>query len=90
MDWKLFWITYGAIFIAELGDKTQLGAFTFSASKASPLLVFSAASFALITSTAIAVFAGNLFGKAVSPKALKILSGSLFILIGVWTLVRKG
>ena len=89
MDWRLFWITFGTIFMAELGDKTQIGIFSFSASKASPLLVFSAASLGLITSTLVAVLAGHLFGKFINPKALRILGGSLFILIGIWTLVKK-
>ena len=88
MDWKFFWITFGTIFMAELGDKTQIGIFSFSASKASPLLVFSAASLGLIASTLMAVLAGNLFGKVISPKALRILGGTLFILVGIWTLMK--
>ncbi len=88
MDWKLFWITFGSIFLAELGDKTQLGILSFSATGKSPMLVFMAASLALILSTAIGVLAGSLLSKYIDPKIMRMAGGLLFIAIGFWTILK--
>jgi len=88
MDIRLFLVTFGAIFLAELGDKTQLAAMSFAAGNRHALfVVFLAASLAMTVATAIGVAVGAVIAKAVDPKYIKIGAGVLFILIGLATLL---
>ncbi len=89
MEWKLFLTTFLAIFIAELGDKTQLATFCFATEATSRWTVFLAASTALVCTSAIAVLCSDLVKRFVSPDILRWVSGSLFILIGLWILLKK-
>ena len=76
-----------AIFLAELGDKTQLATLMFaSGGKASPLLVFVGASLALVTASAIAVIVGHGISQTLAGLPLKLIAGLGFIAIGVWSL----
>ena len=86
MDWKLCLTAFATVFIAELGDKTQLAALGLSSANPSPWVVFLGASAALIASTAIAVWAGQWLGSSLDPTLLQKASGILFIALGVWTL----
>jgi len=87
MDLKLFLVTFGAIFLAELGDKTQLATMSFAAGNRHALLVvFAASAFALVTTSAIGVLAGGAVARLVDPKYIRIGAGILFILIGLATL----
>ena len=89
MDFKVLTTVFFAVFLAELGDKTQLATMLFAADKAvSKMTVFVAASAALIVATAIGVIAGGIVSEYVSPKALNYIAGAGFIGIGIWTLVR--
>lgn len=89
MDIKLLLIVFGSVFIAELGDKTQLATMLFSADKdVSRWTVFFGASAALILSSAVAVLAGAAVSQYVSEKLLHYVAGAGFILIGIWTVVR--
>jgi putative Ca2+/H+ antiporter (TMEM165/GDT1 family) len=89
MDLKLLATVFASVFVAELGDKTQLATMLFSAEAAdSRMSVFLAASTALVVATAIGVLAGGFVAEHVSPAALKVAAGAGFIAIGVWTLVR--
>ncbi len=85
MDWKLIGSTFVAVFVAELGDKTQLAALSFSA-QGSRWNVFLGASLALIASTALAVALGESLTRVVSPVMLQRASGVLFLLLGAWAL----
>lgn len=86
MDAKLFATVFATIFLAELGDKTQLATLLFAAHSGSKLLtIFVAASLALVTSTAIGVLAGALVSNHVEPRYLSYFAGIGFILIGAWT-----
>lgn len=88
MDFKLFLVTFGAIFLAELGDKTQLAALSFAAGNRHALfVVFLAASLAMTVSTAIGVAFGAALTRLVDPKYIKIGAGILFIVIGLATLL---
>ena len=87
MDLKVLSTVFTAVFIAELGDKTQLATFLFAADKqVSKAAVFAGAASALVLASAIGVIAGGALSRHVSEKALHIVAGGGFILIGIWTL----
>jgi len=89
MELKVFFTVFAAVFIAELGDKTQLATMLFAADKeVSKWTVFWGASAALVVATAIGVIAGTLLSEVINEKYLNILAGAGFILIGAFTLVR--
>ncbi len=87
MDWKIFLTIFASVFIAELGDKTQLATMLFAADKTvSKWSVFFAASAALVLSSAIGVVVGSLLSTYIDTKYLHYLAGTGFILIGAYTL----
>ena len=87
MDWKVFATIFGAVFIAELGDKTQLATMLFAADRAvNKYLVFAAASAALVVASAIGVLAGSLLSEYIDEKILHYVAGFGFIAIGAYTL----
>ncbi|MGB1175709.1 MAG: TMEM165/GDT1 family protein [Luminiphilus sp.] len=89
MELKVFFRVFAAVFIAELGDKTQLATMLFAADKeVSKWTVFWGASAALVVATAIGVIAGTLLSEFINEKYLNYLAGAGFILIGAFTLVR--
>ena len=89
MDWKVLSTVFASVFIAELGDKTQLATLLFAADKdVSKLTVFAGAAAALIVTSAIGVAAGSAVSGYVSEKALRYLAGIGFIAIGIWTLFK--
>ena len=90
MDWKLFLTTFGAVFLAELGDKTQLATLGFAAEGHSRLTVFAGSAAALVTTSLIAVLAGGVVARYVSPQLLTRGAGVLFVVLGIWTLARPG
>lgn len=89
MDWKVFATIFIAVFIAELGDKTQLATLLFAADKeVSKYTVFIAASAALIVASAVGVLAGSLLSEYINEKYLNYIAGIGFICIGLFTLYR--
>jgi len=89
MDVKILLTVFVTVFLAELGDKTQLATMLFASDrKISKLAVFIAASIALTATSAIGVFAGSLIGRHISERQLTVAAGIGFILIGLWTLFR--
>jgi len=89
MELKVFFTVFVAVFIAGLGDKTQLATMLFAADKeVSKWTVFWGASAALVVATAIGVIAGALLSEYINEKYLNYLAGAGFILIGAFTLVR--
>lgn len=89
MNWKVLSTVFASVFIAELGDKTQLATMLFASDKQiSRLTVFAGASLALILTSAIGVLAGSAVSEFVSEKHLHYLAGIGFIGIGVWTLFK--
>jgi len=87
MDWKIFLTIFTAVFIAELGDKTQLATMLFAADKeVSKYTVFIAAAAALIVATALGVLAGSLLSEYINEKYLHYIAGIGFIMIGAYTL----
>jgi putative Ca2+/H+ antiporter (TMEM165/GDT1 family) len=84
---KYLVIVFFTVFVAELGDKTQLATLLFATERqANPWFVFLAASAALVTTTAIGVLAGTLAERYLSVIPLKPIAGIAFIVIGAWTL----
>ncbi|HET8819158.1 MAG TPA: TMEM165/GDT1 family protein [Xanthomonadaceae bacterium] len=84
---KVMLLIFATVFIAEIGDKTQLATMLFSAEgKASPMQVFIASAGALVVAAAIGVAAGQVIEKFVSPQALKVVAGAGFVAIGAFTL----
>ena len=89
MDLKLLATVFGTVFLAELGDKTQLATLLFASREGSSLLtVFLGASLALVTSAALGVLAGTLVSSYVPTRYLTYAAGIGFIVIGAWTLWR--
>ena len=75
------------VFLAELGDKTQLATLLFAADRrTSPIVVFLAAAGALVASTALAVALGTLAERYLAMIPLKLIAGIGFVLIGAWTI----
>jgi len=89
MDLKILSTVFASVFIAELGDKTQLATMLFASDKdTSKLTVFLGAAAALIVTSAIGVAAGSVVSNYVSEKTLQYVAGIGFVGIGVWTLVK--
>jgi putative Ca2+/H+ antiporter (TMEM165/GDT1 family) len=89
MDLKVFSTVFASVFIAELGDKTQLATMLFASDKeTSKLTVFLGAAAALIVTSALGVLAGSVLAQFISEKVLRYLAGVGFIAIGLWTLVK--
>jgi len=81
--------TFALVFMAELGDKTQIAVFTLATQGQSPIAIFIGAGSALLLSTAIAVFLGTLVGRFIPAHAIRFIhyaAGALFILMGIWTI----
>jgi putative Ca2+/H+ antiporter (TMEM165/GDT1 family) len=89
MDYKLLFMVFGSVFLAELGDKTQLATMLFAADKeVNKFTVFLGASLALVVASAIGVMAGGILSQYVSEKALNYIAGAGFVCIGILTLYR--
>lgn len=87
MDWKIFATVFISVFIAEMGDKTQLATMLFASDKeVSKLTIFFGASLALVAASGIGVMVGGALSEYVNEKYLHYAAGAGFIIIGVWTL----
>ena len=88
MDWALIATTFGLLFVAELGDKTQLATLLYASDRAHPkLTVFAASAAALVVTSALGVVGGSMIADWVSPKLVRWVAGFGFIAVGVWVLV---
>ena len=90
---RLFLATFASVFVAELGDKTQLATMALSGgadSTRSRLVIFLGAAIALVATSAIGVVAGGALGRFVSPMMLRRIGGVLFLVMGAWMLLTKG
>jgi putative Ca2+/H+ antiporter (TMEM165/GDT1 family) len=89
MDVRFFLTVFSTVFLAELGDKTQLATFLYASEGAhSKLTVFLAAASALVVTSAIGTALGAQVSQLVEPRTISRLAGLGFILIGLWTLLR--
>ena len=88
-NWGILWTVFASVFIAELGDKTQLATMVFASDReTNKLVVFAGAALALIATSALGVLAGGAISQYVSEKHLRYIAGLGFIAIGIWTLVK--
>ncbi|MGQ0508349.1 MAG: TMEM165/GDT1 family protein [Myxococcaceae bacterium] len=87
MDYKVMLTTFGAVFLAELGDKTQLATLTFATTGSSKWAVFSGSALALVATSAIAVLAGEAISRVIPSIWLKRVAGIGFLVIGAWVLI---
>lgn len=89
LDWKVFALVFWTIFLAELGDKTQLATLLYASQGQRPkLAVFLGASAALVFASALGVLAGSAVAKTVDERTLSWIAGIGFIAVGLWTLLR--
>ncbi len=90
MDLKVLFTTFGMIFLAELGDKTQLATFLFAADSKSRISVFFGSSMALVLTSLLAVVLGGFVSKWVPTAYIKAGAGAIFIILGLWMLLFPG
>lgn len=89
VDWKVFFVIFGSVFVAELGDKTQLATMIFASDKeVGRYTVFLAASAALVVSSALGVLAGSVLSAYLNEKVLHYIAGVAFVVIGAYTLYK--
>jgi putative Ca2+/H+ antiporter (TMEM165/GDT1 family) len=90
MDLKLFATVFATIFVAELGDKTQLATLLYASDAAHPkLTVFAASAAALVLTSALGVLGGSLLAEYANPRLVRWLAGIGFIAVGVWVLLAR-
>ncbi len=82
MDWKVLLSTFASIFLAELGDKTQLATLSLAAGSTARWSVFVGSAVALVATSAIAVLAGDVVAHWISPVWMKRLAGIAFLVLG--------
>ena len=88
--WKIFFTVFFTIFVAEIGDKTQLATMLFAAeAKTSKWVIFIAASVALTLAAGIGVLVGAQLERFISPRTLRLVAGIGFIAIGLWTMLSR-
>lgn len=90
MDLKLFATVFATIFVAELGDKTQLATLLYAsdASRSKPT-IFAASAAALVLCSALGVLAGSLIGQYTNPRLVRWIAGFGFIAVGIWILLGR-
>jgi Ca2+/H+ antiporter, TMEM165/GDT1 family len=88
MDWRLALTTFTAIFLAEMGDKTQIAVVTMTASSRKPLSVFIGGAAALALVTALGVLVGGVVDRYLPARLLPKIAAVLFVAIGIWTWIK--
>lgn len=87
MDWKILATVFVSVFIAEMGDKTQLATMLFASDQAvSKWTIFFGAALALVVASGIGVMVGSALSNYVDEKHLHYAAGAGFVIIGLWTL----
>ena len=81
---SIFFTTFTTIFIAELGDKTQIATLMLSAESGKPIIVFLGSSLALICSSIVGVLIGKWLSKTITPSKFALFTGALMIIISVY------
>jgi putative Ca2+/H+ antiporter (TMEM165/GDT1 family) len=90
MDPKLFATVFFTVFVAELGDKTQLATLLYASDASHPkLTVFAASAAALVLTSALGVLAGAVVAEYVSPRVVRWVAGLGFVAVGIWVLLAR-
>ncbi len=89
MDLRSFLTTFGLVFLAELGDKTQLATMSMAATSGQRWGVFAAAASALVLSSLLAVLLGDFLRTRVDPMYIQRAAAALFLVLGAWMLVAS-
>lgn len=88
--WKIFATVFFTVFIAEIGDKTQLATMLFAAeARGGKWVIFAGSALALTCAAAIGVLVGAQLERLVSPRTLKLVAGAGFVAIGLWTMLSR-
>jgi len=82
MDWKVFFATFTAVFVAELADKTQLVGIGMASKSGRPGLVWLGSVSAYMVVTVFSVFLGAVAGKYFNPELVRCVGGLLFMILG--------
>jgi putative Ca2+/H+ antiporter (TMEM165/GDT1 family) len=90
MDWRVVVTTFGLIFLAELGDKTQLAAIAMTAESQAPLAVFLGAVLGLALVTLLGVAIGGTLTRVIPAQYIRMGAGALFIVVGAFMLISRG
>jgi putative Ca2+/H+ antiporter (TMEM165/GDT1 family) len=90
MDLKVMLTAFTMVFLAELGDKTQLATFALAAENKTRLAVFVGSAAALVLTSLVAVILGSAIGRMVPENYIKVGAGALFILLGLWMILPLG
>lgn len=90
MDLKVVFSTFGMIFLAELGDKTQLATLCFAAESKSRLAVFVGSAAALVGTSLLAVLVGAGLSRVLPTDYVKTGAGVLFVVLGLWMIFVPG
>lgn len=88
MDWKVFFMTFAAVFLAELADKTQLVGIGIAAKSGKPISVWLGSVCAYGIVTIITVLLGAALGRYIKPEMIRIAGAGLFIFIGAAMLFK--
>ncbi len=89
MYWKIFLVTFGAIFLAELADKTQLVGIGMSAKSGKPFAVWLGSVSAYMVVTALSVLIGAALGEYLKPELIRYAGAILFVIIGILMFLGK-
>jgi putative Ca2+/H+ antiporter (TMEM165/GDT1 family) len=88
--WKTFSAVFVTVFLAEIGDKTQLATLLFSADReTNKWIVFAGSASALVLAAGIGVVVGAQLERFVRPQTLKLVAGIGFVAIGIWTMLSR-
>ena len=83
MDWLALASTFGLVFLAEMGDKTQLAVVTQTCKYGRPWAVFAGATLGLVSVTALGVAGGQILGRFVPPSVLQAVASAAFVVMGL-------
>jgi putative Ca2+/H+ antiporter (TMEM165/GDT1 family) len=83
MDWQLFFVTFGTVFLSELGDKSQLATLSISSNSKALRYVFIGSASALLLSSLIGVLLGDRMAEIIPTKFLKAIAAAIFAFMAI-------